>query len=39
MPSASTLQELFLTHLQDIYHGEKQILKASPQNGQERDHP
>ena len=30
MPSASTLQELFLTHLQDIYHGEKQILKALP---------
>ena len=30
MPSTSTLQELFLTHLQDIYHGEKQILKALP---------
>jgi ferritin-like metal-binding protein YciE len=30
MPTASTLQELFLTHLQDIYHGEKQILKALP---------
>jgi ferritin-like metal-binding protein YciE len=30
MPSASTLQELFLSHLQDIYHGEKQILKALP---------
>ena len=30
MPSASTLQDLFLTHLQDIYHGEKQILKALP---------
>jgi ferritin-like metal-binding protein YciE len=30
MASASTLQELFLTTLQDIYHGEKQILKALP---------
>jgi ferritin-like metal-binding protein YciE len=30
MTSASTLQELFLTHLQDIYHGEKQILRALP---------
>ncbi len=30
MPSVSTLQELFLTHLQDIYHGEKQILRALP---------
>jgi ferritin-like metal-binding protein YciE len=30
MPSASALQELFLTHLQDIYHAEKQILKALP---------
>lgn len=30
MSSVSTLQELFLTHLQDIYHGEKQILRALP---------
>ncbi len=30
MPSASTLQELFLSTLQDIYHGEKQILRALP---------
>jgi ferritin-like metal-binding protein YciE len=30
MAPASTLQELFLTTLQDIYHGEKQILKALP---------
>ncbi len=30
MPSARTLQELFLSTLQDIYHGEKQILKALP---------
>lgn len=30
MPAASSLQELFLTHLQDIYHGEKQILRALP---------
>ena len=28
MASAGTLQELFLSTLQDIYHGEKQILKA-----------
>jgi ferritin-like metal-binding protein YciE len=28
--AGSTLQELFLTTLQDIYHGEKQILKALP---------
>ncbi len=27
---ANTLQDLFLTTLQDIYHGEKQILKALP---------
>jgi ferritin-like metal-binding protein YciE len=30
MATARTLQELFLTTLQDIYHGEKQILKALP---------
>ncbi len=30
MASARTLQELFLATLQDIYHGEKQILKALP---------
>ena len=30
MASARTLQELFLSTLQDIYHGEKQILKALP---------
>jgi ferritin-like metal-binding protein YciE len=30
MASASTLQDLFLATLQDIYHGEKQILKALP---------
>ncbi len=30
MASASSLQDLFLTTLQDIYHGEKQILKALP---------
>ena len=30
MASAKSLQELFLTTLQDIYHGEKQILKALP---------
>ncbi len=30
MASASTLQDLFVTTLQDIYHGEKQILKALP---------
>lgn len=30
MSSVNTLQELFLTHLQDIYHGEKQILRALP---------
>ncbi len=30
MASARSLQELFLSTLQDIYHGEKQILKALP---------
>jgi ferritin-like metal-binding protein YciE len=30
MATARTLQELFLPTLQDIYHGEKQILKALP---------
>jgi ferritin-like metal-binding protein YciE len=30
MASAGTLQELFLSTLQDIYHAEKQILKALP---------
>ena len=30
MATARTLQELFLSTLQDIYHGEKQILKALP---------
>jgi ferritin-like metal-binding protein YciE len=30
MASARTLQELFVSTLQDIYHGEKQILKALP---------
>ncbi|MGP0040269.1 MAG: ferritin-like domain-containing protein [Rhodomicrobium sp.] len=30
MTSANTLQELFLTHFQDIYHVEKQILRALP---------
>lgn len=30
MASASTLNDLFLSTLQDIYHGEKQILKALP---------
>ena len=30
MASTRTLQELFLSTLQDIYHGEKQILKALP---------
>ncbi len=30
MATASTLNDLFLTTLQDIYHGEKQILKALP---------
>ncbi|MGA7324237.1 MAG: ferritin-like domain-containing protein [Rhodomicrobium sp.] len=30
MVLASTLQDLFLTTLQDIYHGEKQTLKALP---------
>ncbi len=30
MASAQTLQDLFLSTLQDIYHGEKQILKALP---------
>lgn len=30
MASSRTLQELFLSTLQDIYHGEKQILKALP---------
>lgn len=30
MATARTLQELFLSTLQDIYHGEKQILRALP---------
>ncbi len=30
MASAQTLQDLFLSTLQDIYHGERQILKALP---------
>jgi len=30
MATARTLQDLFLLTLQDIYHGEKQILKALP---------
>ncbi len=30
MPHARTLQDLFVSTLQDIYHGEKQILKALP---------
>lgn len=30
MASAHTLQDLFLTTLQDMYNGEKQILKALP---------
>ncbi len=30
MATARTLQELFLSTLQDIYHGERQILKALP---------
>lgn len=30
MPQARSLQDLFLLTLKDIYHGEKQILKALP---------
>ncbi|HZV21694.1 MAG TPA: ferritin-like domain-containing protein [Hyphomicrobiales bacterium] len=30
MATVGSLQELFLTTLQDIYHGEKQILRALP---------
>lgn len=30
MAQAATLNDLFLTTLQDIYHGEKQILRALP---------
>ncbi len=39
MPSATTLQELFLTTLQDIYHGEKQILKALPKMAKNASSP
>ena len=39
MASASSLQELFLTTLQDIYHGEKQILKALPKMAKNASSP
>src|SRR5271166_982385 len=39
MASATTLQELFLTTLQDIYHGEKQILKALPKMAKSASSP
>lgn len=39
MATARTLQELFLSTLQDIYHGEKQILKALPKMAKNASSP
>jgi ferritin-like metal-binding protein YciE len=39
MAKASTLEELFLTTLQDIYHGEKQILRALPKMARQSSAP
>jgi ferritin-like metal-binding protein YciE len=39
MAHATTLNELFLTTLQDIYHGEKQILRALPKMAKKVSNP
>jgi ferritin-like metal-binding protein YciE len=39
MATARTLQELFLSTLQDIYNGEKQILKALPRMAKHTKEP
>ncbi len=39
MPTSSTLQELFLTTLQDVYSGERQILKALPKMARHASSP
>jgi ferritin-like metal-binding protein YciE len=39
MTTASTLQDLFLITLQDMYHGEKQILRALPKMAKSASSP
>jgi ferritin-like metal-binding protein YciE len=39
MTTATTLQDLFLSTLQDIYHGEKQILRALPKMAKQAASP
>ncbi len=39
MPKSSTLQELFLTTLRDVYSGERQILKALPKMAKHASSP
>jgi ferritin-like metal-binding protein YciE len=39
MPSVTSLQDLFLTTLQDIYHAEKQILRALPKMAKNASSP
>lgn len=39
MPQAKNLQDLFLLQLKDIYHGEKQILKALPKMARQAASP
>jgi len=39
MAQARTLQDLFLLTLKDIYHGEKQILKALPKMAKQAGSP
>ena len=37
--SVSTIQELFIDELRDIYHAEKQLLKALPKMAKAAAHP
>jgi ferritin-like metal-binding protein YciE len=39
MAQAATLNDLFLTTLQDIYHGEKQVLRALPKMAKKVSNP